>query len=197
MNAITRLTRRLLVAAAALVLAVAFGVSAEPAFAHDQLVEATPGDGDTVDVAPEAVKMVFSGAPQKLGNEIQVEHDGENVAVGDPETQFHTITQSLKSDLTPGDYTVDWRVVSEDGHPVDGTFTFTVQETEPHADVASPTPDTTDTSSDGTQASQAATSDDNSGPTAVLIAALALSLVVIAAFIVFVVIRRRRIRGHD
>lgn len=168
MDAITRLTRRLLAAAAALALAVAFGVSAaEPAFAHDQLVEATPDDGDTVDVA-----------------------------AGDPETQFHTITQSLKADLTPGDYTVDWRVVSEDGHPVDGTFTFTVQGTDPHAGEASPTPGTTDAGSDGTQTRQAATSED-SGPTTVLITALALSLVVIAVFIVFVVIRRRRIRGHD
>ena len=196
MDAFTRLTRRILAAAAALALAVVFAVSPEPAFAHDQLVEATPGDGDTVDVAPEALKMVFSGSPQKLGNEIQIEHDGENVASGDPETQFRTITQSLKAGLTPGDYTVSWRVVSEDGHPVDGTFTFTVKGTDPHADEASPTSDNTDTGSDGSQASQAATSDD-SGSTTVLVTTLALSLLVIAVFIVFVVIRIRRFRGHD
>lgn len=196
MAGIPRLTLRILAAAAALALAVAFGVSAQPAFAHDQLVEATPGDGDTVDAAPEAVEMVFSGAPQKLGNEIRVEHDGENVAAGDPEVQFHTITQGLKSDLAGGDYTVDWRIVSEDGHPVGGTFTFTVEGTDPGTDDASSAPEATGTGSDSSSEGQSATSEDSEIPTG-LIVTLAVVVLVIAVFIVFVVIRGRRSRGHD
>jgi hypothetical protein len=35
----------------------------------------------------------------------------------------------LTSIATPGDYTVDWRSVSNDGHPNEGTFKFTVANT--------------------------------------------------------------------
>ncbi|WP_193072340.1 copper resistance protein CopC [Brevibacterium sp. FME37] len=201
MNQISRLTH-LILAAAALALALALGVSAVPAFAHDQLVEATPGDGDTVGAAPDAVEMVFSGSPQKVGNQIRVEHDGENVATGEPETQFHTITQSLESELTPGDYTVDWRIVSEDGHPVSGTFFFTVKGTGDEANETESAPQRTDTSaatgpkrSAGSDSSSA--SDDDGSGSIGLITVSSAVVIVIAAFIVFVVVRTKRSRRHD
>ena len=35
------------------------------------------------------------------------------------------VTQDVKPDAPSGKYTVVWRVVSSDGHPIEGTFTFT------------------------------------------------------------------------
>lgn len=201
MNQISRLTRLILVAAA-LTLALALGVSAGPAFAHDQLVEATPGDGDSVDAAPDAVKMVFSGSPQKVGNQIRVEHDGQNVATGEPETQFHTITQSLDAELAPGDYTVDWRIVSEDGHPVSGTFSFTVKGTGAEANETESAPQRTGTSAatdpESSPGPDSSSSSDDGGTISIgLITAAAAVVIVIAAFIVFVVVRTKRSRRHD
>ncbi|UUL77332.1 copper resistance protein CopC [Pseudarthrobacter sp. Fe7] len=35
------------------------------------------------------------------------------------------VTQAVKAGAPGGKYTVTWRVASSDGHPIEGTFTFT------------------------------------------------------------------------
>jgi hypothetical protein len=36
-----------------------------------------------------------------------------------------TVTQALQSGAPAGNYTVEWRITSTDGHPISGAFTFT------------------------------------------------------------------------
>jgi hypothetical protein len=37
------------------------------------------------------------------------------------------VTQQIAGVLAPGTYTIGWRVVADDGHPVTGDYTFTVK----------------------------------------------------------------------
>ena len=68
--------------------------------------------------------------------------DGDPVSSGRPVVSGRTVTQKL-ADMGSGRYTVAFRVVSEDGHPVSDKATFTVQ---------IPAPDTTTASSTATSA---------------------------------------------
>jgi len=97
-----------------------------PASAHATLTGSDPKDGATVQRLPDQVELEFS---EEIGSPAFVEvkaDDGTNVGSGDPEVLGATVTQPLASDGPAGTYTVAYRVVSADGHPISGELTFDV-----------------------------------------------------------------------
>ncbi|WP_138067685.1 copper resistance CopC family protein [Cellulomonas rhizosphaerae] len=108
-------------------LLLALGVVAAPAAqAHDELVSVDPADGSTVDAPPERVTLTFEEPAVALGTVIEVKGpDGSVVSTGDAELVDSTVSQALVGDLPAGEYAVTWRVTSQDGHAVSGTFGFT------------------------------------------------------------------------
>lgn len=122
-------TRRggLLGAAAGLALALGGLIAGAPAQAHDQLVSADPGVNATVQQAPDHVSLRFSADITPVGNEIRVtDSHGKTVSTGDASVSGNTVTEKITPDSGDETYTVTWRVVSSDGHPVQGTFGFVV-----------------------------------------------------------------------
>lgn len=103
------------------------GPGAGAAKAHDVLVGSVPAAGAAVDTAPSSVAIEFSNVPQALGTQVVVVGpDGAQASDGDTEQDGTTIRQPLAADLPAGAYTVQWRATSADGHPLSGTFGFTV-----------------------------------------------------------------------
>lgn len=93
--------------------------------AHDTLLSTDPPDGATLPMAPDAVTLTFSSPALAMGTRVVVlAPDGRDVADGEPQLVDATVTQALSGELPAGRYTVQWRVTSADGHPVDGTFAF-------------------------------------------------------------------------
>lgn len=99
-----------------------------PALAHDTLLSSTPQDGAAAQEAPQEIELTFSAPPQDVGTQIRVtDAEGADVTQGAPEIQGDAAVQDLaESAQEPGEYTVVWRVVSSDGHPIEGTFDYTV-----------------------------------------------------------------------
>jgi methionine-rich copper-binding protein CopC len=115
--------------AVAVFAAAVVGVSAvgAPALAHDRLLASTPEDGADLDAAPPDVVLTFSGEVMDIGAAVTVlDGDSRPVAEGDAAVDGPDVTQALAPDLPDGGYAVRWRVVSSDGHPISGAFTFTV-----------------------------------------------------------------------
>ncbi|XAS64348.1 copper resistance CopC family protein [Micrococcaceae bacterium Sec5.8] len=97
-----------------------------PASAHDAAESTSPASGATVATTPEKVSVTFNNKPLGLGSQIAVNHtDGANWADGGVEIVDNVASQKLKPGAPAGLYTVAWRVASADGHPIEGTFTFT------------------------------------------------------------------------
>lgn len=112
---------------AALLALASLALQVPAAQAHDELLKTDPADGATLQKAPEEMTMTFSGNISSIGNRVVVtDSHGKNVAQGDPEVQGTTLTQKLTGGSQDESYTVTWRVVSEDGHPVQGKTSFTV-----------------------------------------------------------------------
>lgn len=105
-----------------------FGLTVgQAAHAHDQLVGSNPEEGAELDTQPEWLELTFSGEIQDVGTEIQVVNDsGDDISAGEVTVDGTKVSSALPDDLTPGDYTVQWRVVSSDGHPISGEFDFTL-----------------------------------------------------------------------
>jgi copper transport protein len=97
-------------------------------FAHATLLRAEPVAGSHLAASPSLVRLVFSEAMEpSLAQLSLVGADGQAIKLassGDP----HDVNAIIApvSDLAAGAYRVRWRVVSADGHPVEGSYTFTV-----------------------------------------------------------------------
>lgn len=120
-------TTRTLVATAALAAGSLLGMN--PATAHDELVSTNPTDGATLTEAPASLELTYSGDIMDVdgANQVRVTNAaGESVTDGDPEVDGTVVTQDLATAAADDTYTVTWRVVSSDGHPIQGTFTYTV-----------------------------------------------------------------------
>lgn len=115
---------RLLAAVLFASLALMFG--SVPAQAHDQLIGSNPKQGAKLDKQPEWIELEYSGEIQDIGTEIRVERDGEDYSAGEITVEGRTVKSALPDDLKPGDYTIAWRVVSQDGHPISGKVEFTI-----------------------------------------------------------------------
>lgn len=115
---------RALSAIGVILLALLLPISA--ASAHDSLVGADPKDGQQLETMPENIELTFSGPPIAMGSEIKVQDEnGKDWANGDVEIVNSVAKQPISPDAPAGKYTVTWRVVSSDSHPIEGQFTFT------------------------------------------------------------------------
>jgi methionine-rich copper-binding protein CopC len=117
---------RLLAALAGLVLLALF--AAGPAAAHSVLLQTAPARGGTVPTAPTTIALTFNEMPQGEFSTIHVfGPDGQRRDDGHVQVVNDVVTEPLAGTRPAGRYVVDWRVVSADGHPVSGEFTFTAQ----------------------------------------------------------------------
>lgn len=100
----------------------------QPAYAHDELIGSSPAAGSSVDELPDEVELTFSAvllAEPAATDVVVTDAAGADLTEGDLVIDGTRITQPL-SGTAAGVVTVIWRVVSSDGHPVSGEFTFTV-----------------------------------------------------------------------
>ncbi|MFG2696702.1 FixH family protein [Kitasatospora sp. NPDC048407] len=114
-----------LVAALALVLG-----GATTASAHATLESTDPAQGSVVPTAPAAVTLRFSEGVSLSADSVRVlDPKGTAVDDGKPDHvdgKAATARVTLRQGLGNGTYTVAWRAVSEDSHPIGGAFTFSI-----------------------------------------------------------------------
>ncbi|MGH7905601.1 MAG: copper resistance CopC family protein [Candidatus Binataceae bacterium] len=87
-----------------------------------------PRVGSTISSAPADAAIVFDAPIESLFSKLQVlNSSGRAEDAGKPQVtgKKNTLTVKLKP-LKPGDYTVKWSVVAEDGHRTEGSYTFTI-----------------------------------------------------------------------
>jgi copper transport protein len=98
-------------------------LASSAALAHASLVRAEPADGAMLAEAPKALKLTFNEPVSVLVMRL-IGPSGEVVAPGAAaENNVVTITPPP---LRHGSHVLSWRVVSADGHPVGGSFVFSV-----------------------------------------------------------------------
>ena len=118
---------------------------AAPAAAHTDLVSSDPADGQTLSAPPEQLTMRFG--EDILGGGARVvaaDESGVRVALGPVQVSGPELTTTWPRAAAAGTYTVAWRAVSGDGHPLEGSFAFTVKSPDesppPAAPSAEPSP---------------------------------------------------------
>ncbi|MFJ6393633.1 copper resistance protein CopC [Streptomyces sp. NPDC091972] len=110
------------------------------ASAHAALRATDPEDGTVLKSAPRDITLTFTESVGLLDDSFRVlDPDGKRLRVGDAghgPGGSDTARVTLPAGLAQGTYTVAWRVVSADSHPVSGAFTFSVGKPSPAVVVA-------------------------------------------------------------
>ena len=103
------------------------------ALAHTGLVESNPVSESQLSELPREISLTFDEEllviQGKQANSIELlDENKTSIKLAEPVIAGAKITaQLLESSNEPHTYQVNYRVVSADGHPVNGTLTFTVQ----------------------------------------------------------------------
>lgn len=112
-----------------LLLAVALPSSAN---AHSALVGATPGAGSVLETFPSRIVLTFNepllALDQGRAHSIRITSpQGEEVELAMPEITGNELSASVATvPQEQGAYALSYRVVSNDGHPIEGNFTFSL-----------------------------------------------------------------------
>ncbi|ACZ23568.1 uncharacterized protein, copper resistance protein CopC-like protein [Sanguibacter keddieii DSM 10542] len=187
--------------------AVALVLGGTTASAHDTVLGTAPGDGETLTTAPTQVSVELSAVPQAIGSRMLVtSSDGTVLFDGEPTIADRVASVELPAVANDG-YTVAWRLVSSDGHPIDGTFGFVVDDPAAVAPTEDPTMETqgetdattdaetseaatatTDASDPSPSATDAASDEDSSGTSWLPVAGV---VVVVVGLVLLVLFRRR------
>ncbi|MGW4492669.1 copper resistance CopC/CopD family protein [Streptomyces sp. NPDC004376] len=106
--------------------------AAVPASAHATLRGSDPADGTVLQRAPRELTLTFSESVGLLTDSFRVydprNHRLRTGEAGHAPGHSDTARLTLPARLGKGTYTVAWRVVSADSHPVSGALTFSVGE---------------------------------------------------------------------
>ena len=99
------------------------------ASAHVEIVSSFPEQFTNVNPIPTQVWIEFSGELQTLDGEAintieVVDSTGIAVNYGDPVIEGGKFSTKLSGQSAPGVFTVKYRVVGDDGHVIEGEYTF-------------------------------------------------------------------------
>jgi methionine-rich copper-binding protein CopC len=148
------------------------------AAAHSNSVDTNPEDGATLETMPAEATVTFNEAP-KTASVVLARPDGQ-IDKLTTDVAGSTIRVRLPADGPPGVYTLSYRVVSADGHPISGSVKFSVR-----SGVTPSTAPSAAASDEAPAAESPTTADDASrGPLVPLVigvAVLGLAAVVFAA----------------
>lgn len=106
--------------------ALAMLFSSAPAFAHSSLRASSPADGASIAAPLHQVGLEFSENVQSPAFLVVTAPGGSSVGVGAAVVVDSTVTQPLKRLTEAGRYTIGYRIVSADGHPITGALSFTL-----------------------------------------------------------------------
>ena len=124
-------------AIAAITLA-ASSVWTAPVIAHAALDSITPADGAVLREPPADIRLIFNERLIEASVRVVVSNGSGDVVIRDRSVvSGATVTVPWNPDLPGDSYTIAYRVVSGDGHPITGSSTFTL-DTAPTTSTSAP-----------------------------------------------------------
>jgi methionine-rich copper-binding protein CopC len=97
------------------------------AFAHSGLKSSTPNDKEMITKPLNEIVMEFNTNIEKLSTFTLLDKQGQKVNVDSIAVEGKKLKGTFNHTLPNGDYSVNWKIVGEDGHVIERGFTFTVK----------------------------------------------------------------------
>ena len=116
-----------------------------PAAAHTGFVDSQPSNGQTVRETPRVVSVNFSEPPLPTGAALVALGPDGRIPLP-AATRGRSIEAPWPGDAPNGAYTLTYRVVAGDGHPITGEISFRLDAPRDSGDRSAPRPSTQQTS---------------------------------------------------
>ena len=100
-----------------------------PVRAHAELDSSDPSDGASLTSAPDVLSFTFGEQVLEQGNAVTLTDvaSGSRLEVGPVQVEGNMVSVSWPDQSPAGEFRAAYRVVSADGHPIEGSITFTVE----------------------------------------------------------------------
>lgn len=188
-----------LIALFGMLLLVVLGAGA--AQAHSELVSTTPEDGQVLDAPPTELTFTFNeDLLPDFVNFVATDPGGQVLELAVSGVSGPTATVAWPAEAPGGEWRVDYRVVSQDGHPVEGSIAFAYAASSPTPSPTSAAPSPAPTTSSAEPAPEptsaepsptVAPASDSSGLSAGWIIAIIAVVAIVVIAIVGLLARRR------
>ncbi|MFD9733845.1 copper resistance protein CopC [Umezawaea sp. NPDC059074] len=103
---------------------------AGPALAHNVLVSSDPLAGSSIEAGPSSIALTFdqpvNGGPGLNAISVTSTDGGHWETPGEPTIKDNVVSLPLRPLGPAGEYTVSYRILSADGHPVADSLKFTL-----------------------------------------------------------------------
>lgn len=96
------------------------------AAAHTYLDTTNPEDGAVVTETLQSIELTYAGKVEVGSTFKVISSNGEEIETVSMDLVDGVLTGTFDTPLPNDDYTVEWNSISEDGHPLSGQFSFTV-----------------------------------------------------------------------
>ncbi|OIK11856.1 copper resistance protein CopC [Bacillus sp. MUM 13] len=107
-----------------------FALFPDKTFAHASIIRSSPGVNEVLPKPPSAVKIQFNEPVQAGFHSLKVlDSSGKQVNLTNAQVNSHNdaiLEAHFKKKLSRGAYSLQWKAVSADGHPVEGVIPFAV-----------------------------------------------------------------------
>lgn len=178
-------------------------------WAHSTLQSSIPAADAKVTEAVQDLSLTFNEKIDPTLSTLSIKNDqGTKIETKGVKVEENLLKASLAEPLESGSYTIEWKIVGGDGHPVKGTYAFQVEaptETPIEAPIeapdqedsnATPAPSNTDNAAATDNTSevqpQASPNADQSGSSNALWIVLIIAIAIIGVFFVLKQSRKRR-----
>lgn len=94
--------------------------------AHTNLSSSNPKEGQIVTEVLKEITLDYAGTIEKLST-MKLLKEGVEIPLSQILVQDKQMVGTLSAPLENGSYIIDWNIVGEDGHPITGSVSFTVE----------------------------------------------------------------------
>lgn len=95
-------------------------------YAHTHLESTNPAEGETVTENIQTIDLAYGGKIEEGSTFKVIASDGKEMAIHSISINEGVLSGIMLDPLPNDTYTVEWDSISEDGHPLTGSFTFKV-----------------------------------------------------------------------
>ena len=96
-------------------------------FAHTGLESSDPAEGSVLEEQSGDITLTFE-TPIEDASRFELQYqNGAIIPVDQMEVDGDKMTGTITEPLENGNYAINWNIIGEDGHPMSGTISFTVE----------------------------------------------------------------------
>lgn len=96
-------------------------------FAHSHLEDSSPKNGEIVTETLKTITLTFETAIEPTSSFTLKDEKNMSIPLSEVSISGNQLIATVEDNLINGAYTIHWKIIGEDGHPLEGEVPFTMQ----------------------------------------------------------------------